>query len=152
MKVYRLTKKKYSKILSGKGASYSNNRWNSKGTEIIYTAESRALALAEMAVHLSVSALPDNYAMMEIEIPDHFPVLTLESKDLPDGWNSFPHLSNSQEIGDMFIASSTNVVLKVPSAVVHGDFNFLLNPHHHSFHKIKIIQVTDFPIDTRLIN
>ena len=42
MKVFRLSKKKYAEELSGKGASKSGNRLNSKGTEIIYTAESRS--------------------------------------------------------------------------------------------------------------
>ena len=71
MRVFRLSKRKYSKELNGKGAAKSGNRWNSKGTEIIYTAESRALAMAEVAVHLTLATLPSDYVMIEIEIPDN---------------------------------------------------------------------------------
>jgi len=61
VKVYRLQRSKYGKELSGQGASRSNNRWNSKGTSVIYTADSRALAMAEVAVHLSVGMMPKDY-------------------------------------------------------------------------------------------
>ena len=77
MRVFRLSKKKYSKELSGKGASKSGNRWNSKGTEIIYSAESRALAMAEVAVHLTLATLPSDYVMIEIDIPE-----TIADKEL----------------------------------------------------------------------
>lgn len=58
MKVYRLARRKYKIELSGKGAAKSGNRWNSKGTEVIYCADSRALAVAEVVVHLSLATLP----------------------------------------------------------------------------------------------
>lgn len=150
MKVFRLSRKKYSKNLSGKGASFSSNRWNSKGTEIIYSAESRALALAEVAVHLTLATLPSDYVMIEIDIPDPIHVHVLNEKNLPLDWNMFPHLVDTQEIGDSFIQDLDYCVMKVPSAVVKGDFNFLINPFHKDFKKIKILHVSAFPIDGRM--
>lgn len=150
MIVYRLLKRKYSYKLDGKGASKFNNRWNSKGTEIIYTSESRALALAEVSVHLSISALPGGYVMIEIDIPDDLSIMTISENELDENWNGFPHSSETMKIGDSFIDKQESLSLRVPSAVVKGDNNILINPHHKEFESVKIKCVTDFPIDERL--
>ncbi|MBT3742783.1 MAG: RES family NAD+ phosphorylase [Polaribacter sp.] len=150
MRVFRLSKRKYSKELNGKGAAKSGNRWNSKGTEIIYTAESRALAMAEVAVHLTLATLPSDYVMIEIEIPDNIIIKEIILKELDEDWNNHPPISNTQKIGDEFIDSIKECLLKVPSAVVQGDSNYLINPYHTDFKKIKIIEITDFPFDKRI--
>jgi RES domain-containing protein len=150
MKVFRLSRKKYAKDLSGKGAAFFGNRWNSKGVEVLYTAESRALAMAEVLVHISLSSLPDDYMMVEIEIPDTLNVEILNLKSLGKNWNANPLNPKTQKLGDAFIHSQKNCVLKVPSAVVKGDFNYLLNPNHLEISKVKISDVTDFPFDSRV--
>ena len=150
MKAYRLSRKKHSSKLSGKGAAKSGNRWNSKGTEIVYCAESRALAMAEIAVHLTVATLPADYMMLEINIPETISIELLEESDLPNEWNIFPHSLFTQKIGDNFIDSKKVCVLKVPSAVVKGDFNYLINPYHSDFKKIKITNADNFPFDKRM--
>ena len=150
MEVCRLVRQKYSKSLSGKGAALSGNRWNSKGVEMIYTAQSRALAMAEVLVHLPLHQLPSDYKMMCIEIRDSLDIKTLKNKDLPKLWNALPPHIHSQKIGDDFIMQNQFIALKVPSAVVYGDFNFLINPYHADFSSISIKSVDDFPIDQRL--
>jgi RES domain-containing protein len=150
MRVFRLIRKKYGLELSGKGAALSGNRWNSKGTELIYCADSRALAMAEVAVHLSLSILPKDYVMVEIDIPSYISITTLSKEDLPANWSSFPHVLDTQHVGDAFVTERKNCVLKVPSAVVPGDFNFLINPHHPHFSTIQIVGQEDFPFDSRL--
>lgn len=150
MRVFRLSKKKYSRNLNGKGAARSGNRWNSKGTEMIYTAESRALAMAEVAVHLSLATIPGDYVMIEIEIPDSLKIQSLKQSELTPDWNIHPPDSHTLKIGDNFIDSGKHVILKVPSAVVKGDFNFLINPQHKDFKKIRIIEITNFPFDKRM--
>ncbi|MGM0943958.1 MAG: RES family NAD+ phosphorylase [Bacteroidota bacterium] len=150
MRVFRLMRKKYGIALSGKGAALSGNRWNSKGTEIIYSADSRALAMAEVAVHLSLSILPKDYAMVEIDIPDSISIASLSVEKLPENWNGFPHLLDTQLVGDDFVSEQKSCVLKVPSAVVPGDFNFLINLFHPEFSQIQIVDQEDFPFDRRL--
>jgi len=150
VKVFRLARLKYSKSLSGKGAAKSGNRWNSKGVEIIYTAQSRALAMAEVLVHISINQLPSDYKMLTIDIPDEINIKTLKASELPKSWSSHPPSIYSQEVGDAFIMANKCCVLKVPSVVVYGDFNYLINPYHKDFNRIKIQFVDDFPIDQRL--
>lgn len=150
MNVYRLHRKKYEIILSGKGASKIDARWNSKGTEIIYTSQSRALAMAEVVVHLNAAMMPSDFVMLEIEIPSSIKIKTIKKSELPFNWNVFPHLTHTQKIGDEFVYKNEYAVLKIPSSVVDGDFNFLINPNHKAFKKIKINSYSDFTFDARL--
>lgn len=150
MRVFRLTKLKYSAALDGKGAAKSGNRWNSKGTEIIYTSASRALAMAEVAVHLTLATLPSGYVMMEIEIPEDLLIKHLDLNDIGDDWKNHPPNTSTQKTGDKFIDDFEYCMLKVPSAVVPGDFNYLINPHHKDFNRISLSGITEFPFDIRL--
>lgn len=150
MKVYRLSRRKYAEELSGKGAAKVGGRWNSRGTELIYTAQCRALAMAEVAVHLTLATLPEDFVMVEIDIPDAITITQFEPEKLPKRWNSFPYNLKTQSIGDEFVQDEKNCLLKLPSAVVPGDHNYLLNPKHPDFETIKISSIEDFPFDERL--
>ncbi|MGL5111021.1 MAG: RES family NAD+ phosphorylase, partial [Flavobacterium sp.] len=135
---------------SGKGAAMCGARWNSKGTEIIYTAQSRALAMAEVAVHLSVATLPSDFVMLTLHIPDTMTISEIKVLDLQSDWNVFPSSFQTAGIGDRFIQQNDFAILKVPSAVVKGDYNFLIHPLHPDFKQIKIIEQVDFPFDKRI--
>jgi len=150
MEVFRLARKKYPIELSGKGASISGARWNSKGAEIIYCAQNRALAMAEVLVHLSLATLPSDFVMLTIDIPDDIVIEILDLTNLNIDWNIFPSTFETPLLGDDFIKRNEACVLKVPSAVVKGDFNFLINPYHADFTKIKITEQNDFPFDKRI--
>jgi RES domain-containing protein len=150
MQIFRLTRKKYKIELSGKGAAVMGARWNSKGTELIYTSASRALAMAEVFIHLSLNKLPSDFVMLEINIPETLKMGTVTAKELPERWNEFPYRFNTQQFGDGLVSDNNYAFLQVPSAVVPGDFNYLLNPYHADFSKITIKTYTDFPMDNRL--
>lgn len=152
MIVYRLSRGRYKDELSGYGASLNGQRWNSKGTEVIYTAQTRALANSEVAVHISLGILPKDYFMVEIEIPDEITIGQLDNKDLPTGWDALPCKPISQEVGDSLVAKRKYVVLKVPSVVVRGEYNFIINPKHEDFKKIKVVHSEPFPFDPRYFN
>ena len=150
MHAFRLTREPYAHSLSGKGAALKGGRWNSAGVEILYTAENRSLAMAEVVVHFTLATLPADYRMVSLDIPGHLPVQELQDADLPANWNIFPHLLTTQALGDRFILENKFPILRVPSAVVHGDFNLLLNPGHKDFKEIRIVQVEPFPFDQRI--
>jgi len=150
MIVFRLVREKFSSSLSGKGAALRGARWNSIGVELIYTAGNRSLAMAEVAVHLSLATLPSDYLMMSIRIPDDVKVANLSVSDLPKNWNVFPHPLSTQRVGDAFVADVKYAVLKIPSVVTRGDFNYLINPKHPEFSRIKVESLEKFPFDRRL--
>lgn len=150
MELYRLTPNQFGSVLSGRGAALSGARWNSAGTEIIYTSSSRSLAMVEVLVHLTVVDLPVNIMMLTIKVPDHLRYLEILPKDLPLQWNQFPPSKRTQKIGDKFVIERKNCLLKVPSVVTKGDFNFLINPAHPDFASIKIVEYEPFSFDNRL--
>ena len=152
MEVYRLSREIHGRNLSGIGAALQGGRWNSKGTEIIYTAANRSLAMAEVVVHISIGNLPAGFMMMTIDIPDHTSMQELNAGQLPPDWNQFPPLLETQRYGDQFISAGTTCVLKVPSAVTKGDFNYLINPVHPEFKSIRITGYDPFPFDRRLFH
>lgn len=150
MIVYRLIKEKYKNDLSGKGAEKAGARWNSKGHAMLYTSESRSLSTAEIAIHTPLGNIPLNYFLITIEFPDTITFLELEIANLPEDWRAIPHSNSTQLIGDKFLEEGKYLFMKVPSVVVSGDFNYLINPAHPFFSKIKIIEIKFFEFDERL--
>ncbi|MAU71189.1 MAG: RES superfamily protein [Pseudozobellia sp.] len=150
MIVYRLGKENYKNDLSGIGAEKFGGRWNSKGVRMVYTSQSRALANLEVAVHLTLKLVPKDYYLTAIEIPDELVLPYPEKKLQGKNWKTHPPTSFTQEEGDKFIKSSKNLVLKVPSAIVQGDYNFLINPVHSDIGKIKVLYPELFSFDKRL--
>lgn len=150
MIVFRLSKEAYKNDLSGLGAEKYGGRWNNRGTRIIYTAQSRALANLEVAVHVPLNMLPQNYYLISIKIPDTS-IQTFDKNTLnKEIWRVHPPSDVTQLAGDRFVRENKKLVLKVPSAIVPGDFNYLINPLHKDIFKVKIIDTTIFDFDQRL--
>ncbi len=95
--------------------------------------------------------MPPDFWLVHIEISDDLYCEVMKEADLPTNWKVFPHSENTKAIGDDFVSMNKAAVLKVPSAVVQGEANFVLNPHHESFHRIEIIDSEPFEFDKRLL-
>jgi len=150
MIVYRLCSSVWKEDMSGHGAEITGGRWNSKGTAVVYTSSSRALCVTEIAVHTPLGCLPVNYCMIEIYIPDNSTIREMLPSILPRNWQSFENRQKTQLIGDSFVRENKALALKVPSAVVQGDYNFLINPRHAAIQSVKILNIEDFGFDERL--
>ena len=150
MIVFRLCRDRYAFDLSGKGAEASGGRWNSKGVPMLYTSESRALCTTEIAVHLPLGIVPVDYRMVSLYMPDD-DMLELPKKEWPEEWNTFPYPSSTRLLGDNFIKKGKYLSMKVPSAVVDGDFNYLLNPRHKAFGKVRVRDAVPFGFVERLL-
>nr|WP_255897437.1 RES family NAD+ phosphorylase [Rufibacter sediminis] len=83
MIAYRLSKGLYKNDLSGRGAEIAGGRWNSKGTALLYTCESRALCTTEIAVHTPLGIVPVDYWLITLEIPDELLLSEVLLSDLP---------------------------------------------------------------------
>ena len=150
MIVYRIARGKYKDDLSGTGAEINGGRWNNKGAKLLYTASSIALAMTEVAVNVPFGILPVGYFVISIEVPK-VPIPIVHESDFVDTtWNSHPPSHLTQKIGDDFVSANKDLILKVPSVVVPGDFNYLINPLHKEFSKIKILDINPFGFDPRL--
>ena len=152
MRVFRIEREKYLvTTLKGIGAALSEGfRWNSLNTYLVYTAESRALSMLEVSVHLDLSEdLPSDRYFVEIEIAEDVTILELELSHLPIGWDSKPPILETQFIGDDFVRDQQAAVLKVPSSIIPQESNYLINPNHPEAKKIKIISTTPLKFDQR---
>jgi RES domain-containing protein len=136
---------------TGEGARVYGGRWNSRGTPVIYVSEHESLAALELFVHLTPLSPDDLYRSFRLEwedkLTEYFAV-----KNLPPNWNSEPPTLQTMQIGDDWVHAGKSVALGVPSVVTGSEMNFLLNPKHPDFRKIKISQPIDYRFDSRLLN
>ncbi len=148
MIVYRITKSKRASDISGYGASIYPGRWNKKGTPVLYTSESKEIALLENIVHIPALITP-RLDILTIEIPDDS-ITVLTPEDLPPNWYQFPAPTVLSDIGQRWIDKGETLVLKVPSSIIHSANNIILNCNHKDYHKVKIISQKKFYFDSRL--
>jgi RES domain-containing protein len=151
MTTWRIVKAKWAaNAFDGEGARIDGGRWNSPGTAMVYTAQSAALAALELLVHLGRSSILAAYALIPCAFDDGL-VSRLDRKRLPKNWRSFPARPELQRLGNQWIKAGTSPVLEVPSAVIDTDSNYLLNPKHPDFGKIRVLTARPFELDLRLM-
>ncbi|WP_143959720.1 RES family NAD+ phosphorylase [Litoribacter populi] len=148
MLVFRLASTKYSRDFSGTGSSLFGGRWNKKGSPVLYTGESREIALLETLVNIPSMVLPE-MDMITLQIPSNS-VMELKIPDLPPNWRDYPAPSILVEIAEEWILSKESLALKVPSAILESSHNYIINCAHRLHQKIRIKEVKAFKFDTRL--
>ena len=148
MLVYRITRRKYANDISGIGAATYAGRWNKKGTPVLYTGESKEIALLETIVHSPPMLIP-KLSIVTIEIPDNS-VSEIEIKNLPVNWYDYPAPTILSEISQKWIIEGKTIASKVPSCIIHSSHIYILNCNHDNYKYIKIIDIRNFHFDTRL--
>lgn len=151
MQLWRLIKTKYAATaFDGEGARLYGARWNSPGTRVAYASSNSALAVLEVLVHLRNASVLPSYSLIVATLPDAsveiFPVLAL-----PENWRASPVPPEVQGIGNEWIRSGRSLALKVPSAVVQGGSNILINHTHPDFAQFSVDSVEPFGFDPRLL-
>jgi RES domain-containing protein len=149
MILYRITNAKYADDLSGNGARLYGGRWNTEGKPMVYLASSRSLAVLESLAHIVATNIPDDFVLLSIEAPGDF--LEVPENVLPDNWNEYPEQHILKQIGNSFLQRNEHLLLKVPSALVPEEFNYLMNPLHPKAAKVKVINKAPFNFDERLL-
>lgn len=135
---------------TGEGARLYGGRWNSPGTPVVYAAESKALAALEILVHVDVAELMDDYLCIPVQF-DRRLVRSLDMKALPTEWRDPLAPPSTRAMGDAWAADQHSVLLEVPSVLVPGESNYLINPRHPGFGKLKIGPPEPFEFDSRLL-
>jgi len=149
MLVYRITRAVYKNDLSGSGARLYGGRWNSIGRPALYTASSRSLAVLECLVHLSPTIMPDDFCLVTLNVPED--IFEADTALFPPNWNTFPEIDILKRTGDFFLKQNEQLLMKVPSAIVKEEFNYIANPLHPKASDIKVIKSEPFTFDERLI-
>jgi len=149
MIVFRVGRTKFSNDLTGEGARLHGGRWNHILTHCIYTSESRALAVLEYNVNVNIDDIPRSLSITTYEIPDAG-VQELAIADLPGNWRESPAPASTKDFGTNLLILADSPIIKIPSAIISKEFNFLLNPKHLGSKDFKILQVEDFVYDVRI--
>lgn len=137
--------------LSGEGGRKASARWHTKGSRIVYLAESPTSALVETLVHQDVDSedIPDAYTLLRIVVPEAIAIEMLE----PSAHNEWKGSNEStRQIGDVWLTSSKTALARVPSAIMPYTWNYLLNPEHPDAAQVQIVEVIKERFDERLFH
>jgi RES domain-containing protein len=149
MQAWRLYPRRFRETaFTGAGGLYVASRWNHRGTAMVYTASSRALAALEYFVNLEPGEAPDDLLMAEAAFAGDS-IETMEPGSLPADWRTLDNLV-CRNLGSAWAASCRSLALVVPSAVVEGDSNILLNPAHPDFGAVALAKPVPFHFDPRM--
>jgi RES domain-containing protein len=149
--IYRIGQTKYANDLKGSGI---DARWNSHGQYVIYTGGSLALSCLEKLAHTSGTSLyAGNFSVTMYRVPEAMKIKEIKQAELVKynrEWTRVINYPYTQAIGDKWLAERETAILKVPSAIIDLEYNYLLNPAHPDFRQIKIAAIKPFTFDSRL--
>ncbi len=150
MEVFRISKDEYSKALSSSGTA---NRWNLKGQLVLYTGSSRSLSSLELVVHKGAVKPAFKYKVMVISIADDdYLIKQIKVNELPANWRLIAAYSDLQSIGSDWYNKRDSLVLKIPSAIIPFEFNYVINTEHPDFlTKVNLVRTEDYFWDSRLL-
>jgi RES domain-containing protein len=148
MQVWRICKQQHvATAFAGIGGLYADGRWTPQGYPVVYTAESLALASLEVFVHLESDRLP--LRAIRANLSDALAMTTVEIADLPTDWQEITAYPVIQQIGREWLTKKLTPILKVPSAIIPVEFNYLLDPQHPDL-RVELDPPLQFIFDRRL--
>ena len=149
-RVWRITTVAFvQSAFDGEGARLYGGRWNSPGMPLVYCAATMSLAILEMMVQ--DQPLRAHYNLVPAIIPDEMHIETIAVGQLPKNWRRSDGVARLREIGGEWLASGRSAVLRVPSAVLPLESNFLIDPRHADFRRIETGRPESLDMDSRLL-
>jgi RES domain-containing protein len=146
--VYRLVKaERADDALSGEGAARYGGRWNPPGCPVVYASASRALAVLEVFVHLTLEARAMRFLLYEITLPRRARVKR-HGEEFASHHPRPP--ASRQEAGRAWLDDGTALALVVPSVIVPQEANYVLNIRHTQFAQLRVAGPEPFSFDERL--
>ncbi len=121
------------------------------GTRLVYTAEHLSLAMIEYLAHLDANRPPQDIMLAKADVPDGVSRIQIKAADLPKGWRAYPPPEALATMGDTFVRELRAAILIVPSALAVSDNNWLFNPAHRDFRKLRFYSAAPFGYDPRLL-
>jgi RES domain-containing protein len=134
----------------GEGARRHGGRWNRPGIPVVYTSASLALAALEVFVNLERPQPPSDLVAIAADIPETLTISRIPLSELPANWGSYPPPAALADLGTRWARELKSPVLAVPSAVIPPELNYLLNPLHPQFKRIRVGDPEPFRFDPRL--
>jgi RES domain-containing protein len=151
LRAWRLSQLRYADAaFTGEGARVLGGRWNSVGIPVVYSSLSLSLAVLEAFVHMTARGEPDDYVSVAIDVGvEESNAERITTDQLPVDWRRVNH-PELREVGDEWARSMRSLVLIVPSVVVEGEWNAVINPRHPDAPGMVIERPKPFHFDERL--
>ncbi len=151
MRIWRICRKAFARRpLEGRGGLLVAGRWHTPRRLVAYASESLALASLEVLVHCDLELLPEDLVAVEVNVPTKVKVHEVKARELPRSWRRYPGPQRLQELGNRWLDQGRTAVLRVPSALVPTESNFLVNPTHPAFRELQVVRRLNFAFDERL--
>lgn len=149
--VFRITKERYrDQVFSGLGGLYASGRWTPRGLPVVYASQSVSLAVLEYALNYKRHGWLPPSVLARANIPDEVAIESLSTAELPDNWRAVDPPPSLRTIGETWLRRAQTACLRVPSAIVPEESNYLLNPRHPDFSRLAIGPAEPFNFDRRL--
>ncbi len=149
--VFRLGKHVYrDQLFSGQGGLYASGRWTRRGQPVVYTSGSISLAVLEYTVNYRRRGWVPATVLGRADLPASVRVETISLEKLPSNWSAAAAPPQLQVVGSEWLERGETAVLKVPSAIVTEEWNYLLNPSHADFRKLRTSGPKPFNFDQRV--
>jgi len=150
-RVYRVLRKRYARDpFDGEGAYRYGGRWSSPGTRLSYTSAHQSLAMLEYFVHLDKDDPPSDLVLAIAEVPDELVQEKIDVRHLPANWREPAGPAELAQFGDEFAQRAEHCLLMVPSVLVPGENNCLINPAHPDFGRIVVKGLEPLSYDSRM--
>lgn len=147
MIAYRLSHAKYAQRLSSSGAA---NRWNKALQFVIYCSQNVSLCALELLAHTSGIRPKGDFKIMKIKVADEAEILTIDTNSLPPDWHLLQSYAHTQAIGSNWYDAKAELLMKVPSAIIQSEYNYVINTHHPDFENgVQLLEIQDFFWDSR---
>ncbi len=144
MRLYRLGTAAFP-IWDGAGAAAQGGRWNPFGVPVIYAAGTLSLAMLERLVQRRNLG---RTLLVEAEVQ---PAVAVEDlmENPPLNWRALGS-PEAAAAGGEWIASGRTAILRVPSALVPREANYVVNPRHRDARRIAVAPPEPLEWDARL--
>lgn len=147
MIVYQILHKVVNELLMGSG---KDGRWCSNGRKVIYTSSSVALACLENILRRSGSGFSSNFITIFYEIPEDIIIEEVHIQNLKADWRSQNSYIDCQKTGNEWYDNKSSLILKVPSAIIPDEFNYIIKTTSTEIDRIAIKNKKPFIPDERL--
>lgn len=143
MDFWRLYRARHGPGLDGAGGLYAAGRWHRLGRRVVYFGASAAIVVLEKLAHVDPDALPDDLLLGRFTGEP-----SVESIAEPVALRD---LGACRSRGERFLEAGRACALRVSSAVLPEETNYMVNAEHPDAARILLVSERPFIFDQRLV-
>jgi RES domain-containing protein len=134
----------------GEGARLYGSRWTPRGMRAVFASATLSLAVLERFIHTDPDLEPADLVAVGIDSGPGIHIESVDADDLPANWREYPAPSALASIGEQWLRQARTAALSVPSVVIPRERNFILNPAHADFERLRVWTPEPFAFDPRM--